>query len=101
MKSFENLDIWQEGCKIVIEIYHVPGKGDFTKDSGLRDQIRRCAVSVPSNIAEGKERETVKELLIHLYIAKGSASELRTQLFIANNRIPKRTNIYGFNREDS
>ena len=84
MKSFENLNVWQDGCKIAIEIYHVTGKGDFTKDFGLRDQIRRCAVSIPSNIAEGKERETVKELLRYLYIAKGSAAELRTQLFIAN-----------------
>jgi four helix bundle protein len=84
VKSFENLDIWQDGCKIATEIYHVTGEGDFSKDFGLRDQIRRCAVSIPSNIAEGKERETLKELLRYLYIAKGSAAELRTQLFIAN-----------------
>lgn len=84
MKSFEDLAVWQEGCKIAKEIYQVTGEGDLTKDFGLRDQIRRCAVSIPSNIAEGKERETVKELIRYLYIAKGSAAELRTQLFIAN-----------------
>ena len=84
MKSFEDLAVWQEGCKIAKEIYQVTGEGDFTKDFGLRDQIRRCAVSIPSNIAEGKERETVKELIRYLYSAKGSTAELRTQLFIAN-----------------
>lgn len=85
MKRFEDLDVWKEGCNIAIEIYGVTNDGAFSKDFGLRDQIRRCAVSVPSNIAEGKERETVKELIRYLYIAKGSAAELRTQLFIAYN----------------
>ena len=83
MHSFDNLNIWQEGCNIAIEIYGVTNKGEFTRDFGLRDQIRRCSVSIPSNIAEGKERETVSELIRYLYIAKGSAAELRTQLFIA------------------
>lgn len=84
MKSFEDLAIWQEGCKIATEIYQVTGEGDLTKDFGLRDQIRRCAISIPGNIAEGKGRERVKKLLGYLYIAKGSAAELRIQLFIAN-----------------
>ncbi|MEN8263531.1 MAG: four helix bundle protein [Nitrospirota bacterium] len=81
--GFEGLEVWKEGCNISIEIYGVTNRGAFTKDFGLRDQIRRCAVSIPSNIAEGKERETVKELIRYLYIAKGSAAELKTQLFIA------------------
>jgi len=55
----------------------------FSKDFGLRDQLRRSAVSIASNIAEGKERETVPEFIRFLYIAKGSAGELRTQLYIA------------------
>ena len=84
MHSFDNLKIWQEGCSIAIEIYGVTNKGRFARDFGLRDQIRRCSVSIPSNIAEGKERETVSELIRYLYIAKGSAAELRTQLFIAH-----------------
>lgn len=83
MKAFKELDVWEEGCNIAVEIYSVTNKGEFAKDFGLRDQIRRCAVSVPSNIAEGKERETVNELIRYLYIAKGSAAELRTQLYIA------------------
>jgi four helix bundle protein len=58
--------------------------GEFGKDFGFRDQLRRAAVSIASNIAEGKERETTAEFIRFLYIAKGSAGELRTQLYIAN-----------------
>jgi len=53
------------------------------RDFGFRDQLRRSAVSIPSNIAEGKERETVSEFIRFLYIAKGSAGELKTQLHIS------------------
>lgn len=84
MRSFEELDVWREGCNLVVEIYALTNKGELAKDFGLRDQIRRCAVSIPSNIAEGKERETVNELIRYLYISKGSAAELRTQLYIAS-----------------
>ncbi len=82
-RNFESLDVWKEGCGIAIEIYGITNKGEFAKDYGLRDQIRRCSVSIPSNIAEGKERESVRELTRYLYIAKGSAAELKTQLFIS------------------
>jgi four helix bundle protein len=84
MKSFENLDVWRNGCTLAIKIYEITNNGKFSKDFSLRDQIRKSAVSIPSNIAEGKERETVNELIRYLYIAKGSAAELKTQLFIAN-----------------
>lgn len=83
MKSFEDLDIWKEGCQLAIDLYQVTGKDQFARDFGLRDQIRRSAVSIPSNISEGKERETLRELIRYLYIAKGSAAELKTQLYIA------------------
>jgi four helix bundle protein len=85
MKNFEELDIWKQGCQLAVDIYQVTEKGPFSKDFGLRDQIRRSAVSIPSNISEGKERETVRELIRYLYIAKGSAAELRTQLYIAHS----------------
>jgi len=85
MKNFEELDIWRQGCQLAVDIYQVTEEGPFSKDFGLRDQIRRSAVSIPSNISEGKERETVKELIRYLYIAKGSAGELRTQLYIAHS----------------
>jgi four helix bundle protein len=67
-------------CPRNIPEYPVPG---ISKDFGLRDQIRRSAVSIASNIAEGDERETDKESVRFFYIAKGSLAELRTQLMIA------------------
>ena len=81
--SFEDLDCWKESTTLATHIYRLTSEGTIAKDYGLRDQIRRAAISVPSNIAEGKERETVAEFVRFLYIAKGSAGELRTQLFIA------------------
>ncbi len=82
---FEDLDCWQQSVKLTTEIYEVTNKGEFAKDFGFRDQLRRAAVSIPSNIAEGKERETINEFVRFLYIAKGSGGELRTQLLIAEN----------------
>ena len=81
--SFEDLECWKEGVALSVQIYRISTQGELAKDFGLRDQIRKSAVSIPSNIAEGKERETIKEFIRFLYIAKGSAGELRTQLIIA------------------
>ena len=81
--SFEDLEVWKEGCDLAVEIYKHARQGDLSRDYGLRDQMTRAAVSIPSNIAEGKERETVPELIRYLYIAKGSAGELRTHIHIA------------------
>ena len=81
--SFEDLEVWREGCDLAVEIYKLTRKGDLSRDYGLRDQMTRAAVSIPSNVAEGKERETVPELIRYLYIAKGSAGELRTHIYIA------------------
>lgn len=78
--SFEDLLIWQDGMKLCDEIYTVLRK---CKDYSLRDQMQRSAVSIPSNIAEGFELSTNKAFIRHLYIAKGSGGELRTQLYIA------------------
>lgn len=83
MKNYEELQIWQEGCRLAVDIYQLTTNEPFTKDFGLKDQIRRSSVSIPSNIAEGKERETIKELVRYLYVAKGSAAELKTQLYVA------------------
>lgn len=80
---FEDLEVWQEATSLAVEIYAVSKDGNFSKDFGFRDQLRRSAVSIASNIAEGKERETILELIRYLYIAKGSSGELKTQLFIA------------------
>ena len=80
---FEDLQCWQEAGTLAIEIYRISRGGEIGKDYGLRDQLRRSAVSIASNIAEGKERETPAEFVRFLYIAKGSAGELKTQLYIA------------------
>lgn len=80
---FEELEVWQEAIALVVDVYAVSKSGDFSQDFGFRDQLRRSAVSIASNIAEGKERETIPEFLRYLYIAKGSSGELRTQLMIA------------------
>ena len=82
-KGFEELKVWQKAKDLAVLIYKITSDGKLSKDFGLRDQIRRSAVSTASNIAEGDERETDKESVRFFYIAKGSLAELRTQLMIA------------------
>jgi four helix bundle protein len=78
--SFENLDVWKKACRVTIRLY---GLLKECRDFGLRDQILRASVSVASNIAEGQERNSVLEFRRFLNIAKGSAAELRTQIYIS------------------
>ena len=80
VESFEDLEVWREGMDVARKVY-ASLKG--CKDFGLRDQMQRGAVSIPSNIAEGFERRSNKEFIQHLYIAKGSSAELRTQIMIS------------------
>jgi len=80
IEKFEDLQVWQNGIELSVKIYNA---FETCKDYGFKDQICRASVSVPSNIAEGYERQTNKEFIHYLYIAKGSAGELRTQLLIA------------------
>ena len=82
-RSFEEIDVWKKSRELVNFIYRMTKNKDFSKDFSLRDQIRRAAVSVMSNIAEGFERGSNTEFIQFLYIAKGSAGEVRTQLFVA------------------
>ncbi len=81
--GFQGLKVWQKGKELAVYIYGVTNSGRFKSDYGLRDQIRRAAVSIPSNIAEGDERETDKEAVRYFYIAKGSSAEVLTQAIIA------------------
>ncbi len=83
-EGFQGLKVWQESKELAVHVYKITDDGRFKADFGLRDQIRRSSVSIPSNIAEGDERDTDKEAVRHLYIAKGSAAELLTQLMIAH-----------------
>jgi len=82
-QKFRELKIWQEAKGLAVEIYKITSQGTFNRDYGLRDQIRRAAISVASNIAEGYERNSAKEFEHYMAIAKGSISEIRTQLEIA------------------
>ena len=77
---FEDLEMWKEGMQVCVRVYELLKD---CKDFGFRDQIQRAAVSIPSNIAEGYERQTDKEFIHFLFIAKGSCGELRTQLYLA------------------
>jgi len=79
-KGFEDLEVWKNAMQLVVAVY---SELIENKDFGFKDQIQRAAVSIPSNIAEGYERQTNKEFIQFLYIAKGSSGELQTQLYIA------------------
>ncbi|GAA0532887.1 four helix bundle protein [Chitinophaga japonensis] len=80
IERFEDLVVWKESFELAVSIYQSLAN---CKDFGLKDQLCRSAVSVPSNIAEGFERNSNKEFIRFLKISKGSAGELRTQLYIA------------------
>jgi four helix bundle protein len=83
MKTHKSLDVWQVAVKLAEDVYGVTRR--FPKDElfGLTTQMRRCAISIPSNVAEGAARQGDKEFIQFLYVAAGSASELDTQLKIA------------------
>jgi len=82
-RSFEELHIYQRARELTNAVYALTRAGAFAKDYGLADQIRRAAVSVMSNIAEGFERGAPTEFIQFLYIAKGSCGEVRAQLQVA------------------
>lgn len=85
ISGFEDLEVWQLSMTLCTEIYALTNTDLFAKDFGLKDQIRRSAISVPSNISEGFERDSKNQFLYFLAISKGSCGELRTQLTIAYN----------------
>lgn len=80
IEKIEDLRVWQDSMLLVEEVYKLLSS---CKDYGFKDQIQRASVSVPSNIAEGYDRQTNKEFIQFLYISKGSLSEVRTQLYLA------------------
>ena len=82
-KPHKKLDVWKLSMGMVSEVYQATEKFPSREIYGLTDQIRRAAVSVPSNIAEGAARQTKKEYINYLHIAQGLLSELDTQLDIA------------------
>ena len=83
MGNFRNLKVWERSKDLSVYIYKLTAIGKFSKDYGLRDQLRRASVSIPSNIAEGDELGTNKQAINFFYFAKGSNAEVMTQSIIA------------------
>jgi four helix bundle protein len=98
IERFEDIDGWRAARELTREIYRVSSDASFARGFGLRDQIRRAAVSIMSNIAEGFGRGGNKEFIQFLSTAKGSASEVQSQLYVAMDvgYIPQTTfdNLY-------
>jgi len=84
MGNFKDLMVWQQSKDLAVNIYRLTDNGLLNKDFGLRDQMRRASVSIPSNIAEGDDLNTDRQSLKHFFIARGSVAELRTQLLISH-----------------
>lgn len=80
---FEQIESWKKGRLLAAEVYRVTAEGAFSRDFGLRDQIRRSAVSVMANIAEGFGRGGNKEFISFLSIGRGSAVEVKSHLYVA------------------
>jgi four helix bundle protein len=85
LKNYKELKVWQKSYRLCMEIYKVTGKFPNEEKYGLTSQIRRSAVSIPSNIAEGYGRKTTADYIRMLYIAYGSLCELETQIMIADD----------------
>ena len=83
-KTHRDLDLWKNSIQLVKCIYDISSNFPNNEMYGLTSQLRRAAVSVPSNIAEGSARHSKKEFAQFLYIASGSLSEIETQLIISN-----------------
>jgi four helix bundle protein len=83
IRTFEDLIVWQKAIAFVKQAYLITEEGGLKRDFGLKDQIRRAAVSISTNIAEGFERSSRKEYLLFLNIAKGSAGEVRSLCRVA------------------
>lgn len=82
IKRFEDLEVWKEAVKMGVSVYKVTEEGKIAKDFSVRDQLRRAAISVSNNIAEGFEYNNNRAFIRFLMYAKGSAGELRSQLFV-------------------
>lgn len=79
-QSFEDLEVWQRGCRLAVDVFETFANcRNFT----MQDQVQRASLSIPSNVAEGYERNSNKEFIRFLNISKGSGGELRTQLYIS------------------
>lgn len=82
IKQFEDLQIWKDAVKIGVLIYKLTSEGPLSKDFSAKDQLRRAAISISNNIAEGFEYNSTKSFIRFLRFSKGSAGELRSQLYV-------------------
>jgi four helix bundle protein len=80
--NFEDLEVWKRACRLTVRLYSLL---TGCKDYSLKDQMLRASVSIASNIAEGSERNSAIDFRRFIFIAKGSAAELRTQIYISNS----------------
>ena len=78
--SFEDLEVWKRSCKLSVRLYELL---EGCRDYGIKDQMLRSSVSIPSNVAEGRERRSTQDFKRFITIAQGSAAELRTQVYVA------------------
>ena len=92
--TFEDLEVWRRGCQLAVDVCVATHE---LKNYGLKDQMQRSAISIPSNIAEGAERDSEGDFIRFLRISKGSCGELRTQLYITE-RVQKALNQQSVNR---
>jgi len=83
LKNYKDLKVWQKSYKLCLEIYRTTAKFPKEERYGLTSQIRRSAVSIPSNIAEGYGRKTTSDYIRFLYISYGSICELETQIYLS------------------
>jgi len=88
LQSYKELKVWQKSIELVIEVYILTGKFPKEETYGLTTQMRRAAVSIPSNIAEGQRRKDIPEYLQFLRIADASSAELETQVIISKRLYP-------------
>ncbi len=86
MTTHKNLDVWKKSLDLVDTIYDITAKFPKEEIYGLTNQVRRSAISVPSNIAEGSARGSTKELMQFINISRGSLAELETQIIVARRR---------------
>jgi len=83
LRTYRNLKVWRKSFKLCLNVYRVTSSFPAEERFGLTAQIRRATVSVPSNIAEGYARETTRDYVRHLWIARGSLAEVETQLMLS------------------
>ena len=85
LSTFKDLIVWQRARTVVVQIYRLASSGRISRDHGFRSQIQRAAVSIMANIAEGSERDSLREFAYLLRVAKASAGELRSHVILAGD----------------